>query len=64
MMPLSREEGDVLAEKGLPAGTFLEVDYRRDYLYPSSVSHLLGYTERLQKKNYRTNTTSCVCMGG
>ncbi len=48
--PLSREEGDALAKQGLPAGTFLEVDYRRDYLYPSALSHLLGYTGEITEK--------------
>ncbi|HUD19883.1 MAG TPA: penicillin-binding transpeptidase domain-containing protein [Patescibacteria group bacterium] len=45
--PVSREEGDALAKKGLPAGTFLEVDYRRDYLMPEALSHVIGYTGEL-----------------
>ena len=45
--PISREKGDVLARLGLPAGTFMEVDYRRNYLYPEALSHVLGYTGEL-----------------
>jgi penicillin-binding protein 2 len=45
--PISREEGDMLLTEGLPPGTFLEVDYRREYLYPEIASHLIGYTGEL-----------------
>lgn len=41
---ISRDEGDALSKKGLPAGTFLEVDYKREYVYPTQLSHVLGYT--------------------
>ena len=48
---VSREEGDQLSQEGLPAGTFLEVDYRREYLYPDIVSHVWGIQENCPKKN-------------
>ena len=48
--PLTREEGDALSKQGLPSGTFLEVDYRREYLYPKEMSHLIGYTGELSEK--------------
>lgn len=48
--PLSREDGDALSKQGLPSGTFLEVDYRREYLYPDAVSHIIGYTGELSEK--------------
>lgn len=48
--PVTREEGDALSKKGLPAGTFLEVDYRRNYLYPEALSHVLGYTGELSEQ--------------
>jgi penicillin-binding protein 2 len=44
---ISKEEGDRLEKSGLPAGTFLEVDYRRQYLYPDSLSQITGYTGEL-----------------
>ncbi len=51
--PISREEGDAMVEKGLPAGTFLEADYQRRYLYPSIASHLIGYTGEITAKELR-----------
>ena len=48
--PISRDEGDILSKKGLPTGSFLEVDYRRNYLYPEAISHVLGYTGELTEK--------------
>lgn len=48
--PVSREEGDRLVTLGLPPGNFLEVDYRRQYLYSQSLSHMLGYTGELTAK--------------
>jgi penicillin-binding protein 2 len=50
VIPISRDEGDVLSKKGLPTGTFLEVDYRRNYLYSEALSHVLGYTGELTEK--------------
>ncbi len=44
---ISKEEGDRLEKSGLAAGTFLEVDYRRQYLYPDSLSQVTGYTGEL-----------------
>jgi penicillin-binding protein 2 len=44
---LSKEDGDRLEQTGLPAGNFLEVDYRRQYLYPDSLSQVTGYTGEL-----------------
>lgn len=47
---LSKEEGDRLARTGLSAGTFLEIDYRRQYIYPDSLSHVTGYTGELTER--------------
>jgi len=44
---ISKEEGDRLAKNGLRAGTFLEVDWRRHYVYPDSLSQVTGYTGEL-----------------
>jgi penicillin-binding protein 2 len=44
---ISKEDGDFLATTGLPAGSFLEVDYRRQYVYPDSLSQVTGYTGEL-----------------
>jgi penicillin-binding protein 2 len=44
---ISKEEGDRLSKSGLPPGTFLEVDWRREYLYPDSLSQVTGYTGEL-----------------
>lgn len=44
---ISKEEGDRLVKSGLPQGTFLEVDWRRQYLYPDSLSQVTGYTGEL-----------------
>ncbi len=44
---ISKEEGDQLAKSGLPPGTFLEVDWRRQYLYADSLSQVTGYTGEL-----------------
>ncbi len=46
---ISREEGDALAKQGLPAGTFLEVDYKREYTYPTQLSHVVGYTGEISE---------------
>jgi len=47
---ISKEEGDRLAKSGLPQGTFLEIDYRRQYLYPDSLSQVTGYTGELTER--------------
>ncbi len=39
---VTREEGERLTKAGLPAGNFLEVDYRRQYLF-DSISQVTGY---------------------
>lgn len=44
---LSQVEGEKLTKQGLPAGTFVEVDYSRRYLYPQALAHILGYTGEL-----------------
>lgn len=41
---LTEEEGLRRQKEGLPAGSFLEVDYRRDYAYPAAMAHVIGYT--------------------
>ncbi len=47
---ITREEGDRLASGGLAPGNFLEVDYRREYVYPESTSHVTGYIGELTEK--------------
>lgn len=49
---ISKEEGDSLAKSGLPAGNFLEVDYRRQYLY-DSLSEVTGFTGELSEKELK-----------
>jgi len=46
---ISKEEGDRLQKSGLPAGNFLEVDFRRQYLY-DSLSQVTGFTGELDDK--------------
>lgn len=46
---ISKEEGDRLEKSGLPAGEFLEVDYRRQYLY-DSLNQVTGFTGELSDK--------------
>jgi len=43
---VTREEGERLTKAGLPAGNFLEVDYRRQYL-ADSLSQVTGFTGEL-----------------
>jgi penicillin-binding protein 2 len=44
---ISKDEGELLQEKGLPAGNFLEVDYSRSYPLGDAIAHVLGYTGEL-----------------
>lgn len=44
---ISEEEGNTLQKTGLPVGSFLEVDYKRVYLYPEATAHVLGYINEL-----------------
>jgi len=44
---LSKEEGEKLSKNGLPAGSFLEVEYLRQYMYPEATAHVVGYTGEL-----------------
>jgi len=44
---ISASEGDALQKTGLPLGSFLEVDYKRVYLYPEATAHVLGYINEL-----------------
>lgn len=46
---LSKEDGDRLSQSGLPAGHFLEVDYRRQYVF-DSLSQVVGYTGELNDR--------------
>lgn len=48
--PLTQEAGEALAKKGLPAGSFLEIDYQRRYLYPEAAAHLVGYTGEVTER--------------
>ena len=43
---ISKEEGERLSQSGLPAGNFLEVDWRRQYLF-DSLSQVVGFTGEL-----------------
>ncbi|MCX8008974.1 MAG: penicillin-binding transpeptidase domain-containing protein [Patescibacteria group bacterium] len=47
---LSEEEGRNLEEGGLPSKHFLEVEYRREYLYPESTAHVVGYIGEVSEK--------------
>lgn len=47
---LTREEGDELSKTGLGPGSFLEVDYRRQYLYPEAAAHVVGYTGEVTQR--------------
>lgn len=47
---LTVDEGKALSEKGLPGGTYLEVDYLRQYVNPDSIAHVVGYTGELSEK--------------
>ncbi|OGG11788.1 hypothetical protein A2Z00_01820 [Candidatus Gottesmanbacteria bacterium RBG_13_45_10] len=44
---ISQDQGNALTKKGLPPGTFLEVDYERQYTYPVATSHVVGYAGEL-----------------
>lgn len=60
---LTKDEGESLAQHGLPLGWYLEVDYLRQYLYPEAFAHIVGYVGELteeemqdeyyQLRNYR-----------
>lgn len=47
---ISQEEGDRLMREGLPVGSFLEVDYKRVYLYPEATAHVVGYINELTEE--------------
>ncbi len=47
---ISEEEGNRLQTTGLPLGSFLEVDYKRVYLYPEATAHILGYINELTEE--------------
>lgn len=47
---LTVEEGEKMIQTGLSAGNFLELDYRRQYLYGTSLTHLVGYTGELSEQ--------------
>ncbi len=46
---ISEEEGKNLETNGLPAQHFLEVEYRRNYLFPESTAHVVGYTGEIDE---------------
>jgi penicillin-binding protein 2 len=48
--PLTQAEGEALDKKGLPAKTYMEIDYRREYLYPEALAHVVGYTAEISKE--------------
>lgn len=41
---LSKQKGEDLAKQGLPAGSFLEIDWERQYVDGDSDAHVVGYT--------------------
>lgn len=47
---ISREDGDRLLAQGLPSGTFVEVDYKRRYLYPEATAHSIGYINEISQE--------------
>lgn len=47
---VSEEEGKKMESEGLPAKHFLEVEYRRQYLYPESTAHVVGYVGEIHEK--------------
>lgn len=47
---LSQSDGEKMASAGVPAGSFLEVDYQRQYPYGGAFAHLIGYTGELTKE--------------
>src|SRR3989338_7610026 len=47
---LLQEEGELLEQKGLADGEFLEKDFRREYLYPQALAHVLGYTGEINEQ--------------
>jgi len=51
---LTKEEGEQMNKKGLPPGSFLEVDYVRNYSYDFATSHVIGYTGELTAKELKS----------
>lgn len=49
---ISKEDGDRLSKTGLPAGTFLEVDWRRQYVY-ESLNQVTGFTGELSENELK-----------
>lgn len=49
---ISKEDGDKLTKTGLPAGNFLEVDWRRQYTY-ESLNQVTGYTGELSARELK-----------
>lgn len=41
---ISQEDGQKMSAKGLDPLHFLEVDFRRQYTYPTETAHVVGYT--------------------
>lgn len=51
---LSQEEGDKLRRAELPAGEYLEVDYKRSYPYGDALAHAIGYTGELSAEELKS----------
>jgi penicillin-binding protein 2 len=47
---ISEEEGQKLEAQGLPPYTFLEVEYKREYVYPEATAHVVGYTSEVNDR--------------
>ncbi len=44
---LSKADGEDLRQKGMTGGSFLEIDYSRDYPFADALAHMVGYTGEL-----------------
>ncbi len=60
---MTEEQGKALSVKGLKPGTFLEVDFLRQYLYPDSTSHVLGYIGELSEGELKDDYYSLRLYG-
>jgi penicillin-binding protein 2 len=47
---LSKQDGEELVKKGLPSGSFVEVDYARTYTLGDKAAHAVGYVGELSQE--------------
>lgn len=50
---ISEEKGSTLKTQGLPPNTFLEVDYEREYTFPTALAHVTGYTGEISESELK-----------